>query len=99
MNTKTIKMADKFGTFLSNGTLANDFSSKEILPFIEEGKDIIIDMSNIENMTDSFGNAFIANLVAYHSKEFFTRVKFSNCSDTMKTLILLSIQFGKNLKS
>ncbi|MBO5254871.1 MAG: STAS-like domain-containing protein [Opitutales bacterium] len=99
MSTVTIKMSDKFGTFLSNGAVANEFSSKEVLPVITTGGTIVIDMSNVENMTDSFGNALIANLVANYSTEFFNNVKFANCSDTMKTLVMLAIKFGKNLQS
>lgn len=97
MNTITINMQSKFGTFLANGNLANKLCTEEIMPAVKRGEIVVIDMSNIENMTDSFGNALIANMVKLLGNNFFESIKFSNCSDIMKKLIILAINFGKTL--
>ncbi len=93
-NEINIKMKDRFGSFLSNGSLASMLSMNEIYPNIQAGSTIVIDMSGVENMTDSFGNALIANMVKTDKNMFLERVKFANCSDTMKTLIKIAIKFG-----
>lgn len=94
-----IDMKKRFGSFLANGTLAAAFCINDIIPNLKAGKNIIIDMNGIENMTDSFGNAFIANMVKSNGDLFFKQVKFANCTDTMKVLVSLAVRFGKILQS
>ena len=62
-NVVNIKMKERFGSFLSNGSLAAALSVNELFPNIKAGNTVILDMSGVENMTDSFGNALIANMV------------------------------------
>ena len=92
-------MKERFGTFLADGSQAISILEKELLPNLEKNNEVIFDMEGVENMTDSFGNALIANAVKINEESFFKHVKFSKCSDTMKTLIKIAIDFGKHLKS
>jgi len=98
-NVVNIKMKERFGSFLSNGSLAAALSVNELFPNIKAGNTVILDMSGVENMTDSFGNALIANMVKANGEVFFRYVKFSNCSETMKVLIKIAVKFGKMLES
>lgn len=98
MKTIEINMQDRFGTFLSNGSLASDLCMNEILPAISQESMIVINMAGIENMTDSFANTLIANMIISQGDKFFGQVKFSNCSALMRDLILISIKFGKFIK-
>ena len=98
MNTKTIRLNEKFGPFLSNGSNARVLCENEIMPTIENGTGIIIDMEGITNMTDSFANVLVANMVEYYGNDFTRFIQFSNCNDTIKTLIKLSYILGKNSK-
>lgn len=93
-----INMKDRFGSFLSNGSLAAVLSVDELSPNIQAGKTVVLDMSGIENMTDSFGNALIANTIKTNGEAFFKYIKFSNCSDTMKVLIEIAVKFGRILE-
>ena len=89
-------MKDRFGSFLSNGSLAAVLSVDELSPNIQAGKTVVLDMSGIENMTDSF--ALIANTIKTNGEAFFKYIKFSNCSDTMKVLIEIAVKFGRILE-
>ena len=92
-------MKDRFGTFLADGSQALSILREELLPNIERNNEVIFDMEGVENMTDSFANALIANAVKINEVAFFKYVKFFKCSNTMKTLIKIAIDFGKHLKN
>lgn len=87
-------MKERFGTFLADGERANEFRFAEVEPAIVKGDHVVIDMSGVTNMTDSFGNALFGTLVKNHPEILDGRIEFRNCSPLLRTLISAAIQFA-----
>lgn len=93
---KTIfQMAERFGTFLSDGDVANSFRFTEVEPALAQGHEVIFDFSGVTNMTSSFCNALVASIVAHHVDDFASRIKFINCDPLVKQFIKGAVALGK----
>ena len=88
-------MAERFGTFLSDGEVANAFRFTEVEPALVRGHDVVFDFSGVTNMTSSFCNALVATIVAHHVEDFATRIKFINCDPLVKQFILGAVALGR----
>lgn len=95
--TTHLKMCELFGDILLDGSAANRFRHEVVLPELTAGNVVVFDMVGVTNMTSSFANALIANLVHLNKDVFFKNVRFANCTPTVKVLIKLAIQFGESL--
>lgn len=95
MNPVVIKVKERFGSFPTRGEVSNELRLKEVLPVIRRGGFVVFDMDGVENMTDSFLHALVANCVRYDRDVFFSNVRFRNCAKDIRTLIELSINFGR----
>jgi hypothetical protein len=89
------QMAERFGSFPSNGDVANAFRFTEVEPVLAQGAHITFDFEGVTNMTSSFCNALVATLMAHHPAEFSNRVRFSNCDPVVKQLIGGAIVLGR----
>lgn len=94
--TTLFKMKDLFGDFLMDGSAANRFRFEKVVPALASGE-IVFDMEGVDGMTSSFANALIANLVRADRDGFFAKIRFKNCTDTVKTHLKLSVRFGESL--
>ena len=93
---KTIfHMAERFGTFLSDGDVANAFRFTEVEPALAQGHEVVFDFGGVTNMTSSFCNALVASVVAHHVEDFATRIKFSNCDPLVKQFITGAVALGR----
>lgn len=88
-------MKERFGTFLADGDLANEFRFTEVEPAITRGEHVIIDMNGVTNMTDNFGNALFATLIRNHPELLQQGIEFRNCSPLLQTLISAALTLGK----
>lgn len=89
------QMAERFGSFLASGDVANAFRFTEVEPELAHGVEIVFDFAGVTNMTSSFCNALIATLMAHHPTEFSNLVRFSNCDPVVKQLIHGAIALGR----
>lgn len=89
------QMEERFGTFLSNGDVANAFRFTEVEPALTMGADVTFDFVGVTNMTSSFCNALVATLMAHHETEFENRVRFINCDPIVVELIRAAITLGR----
>lgn len=89
------QMAERFGSFLANGDLANEFRFTEVEPALAKGAEITFDFAGVTNMTSSFCNALVATLLAHHEAEFNARVRFTNCDGVVRQLIVGAIALGR----
>ena len=89
------QMGERFGSFLSNGDVANAFRFTEVEPALAQGKEVVFDFSGVTNMTSSFCNALVATLMAHHPVDFTQRVRFTNCDPVVKDFILAAIALGR----
>lgn len=94
MNT-TIRLSERFGSFLLNGDQANLLRFTEIEPKVSMGTIVEIDFDGVTNMTSSFCNALVATLVAHHPVDFAQKVRFKNCDPLIREMILGAVTIGR----
>ena len=88
-------MAERFGSFLADGEIANAFRFTEVEPALSQGHEITFDFVGVTNLTSSFCNALVATLVAHHVEDFATRLKFKNCDPLVKQFIQGAVALGR----
>lgn len=89
-----LAMHERFGSFLADGNLANEFRFTQIEPALSAGGDILLDFSGVRNMTTSFSNGLVATLVAHFPTEFSGRVRFRGCDPLIKEILQASMAIG-----
>lgn len=87
-------MEERFGSFLSDGNLANAFRFTEVEPALARGF-VVFDFRGVTNMTSSFCNALVATLAARDFNEFSAKVRFSNCDALIQTFIRGAVAIGR----
>jgi hypothetical protein len=88
-NEVTIDLFDKCGStpFIADGDMGRALRMFTVRPLLDLGTDtVIIDCSRIENMTDSFANAFFGPLVLDDVPN--GRIKFKGCSPLVKSFVM-----------
>jgi hypothetical protein len=89
--TTVFKMNERFGGFLADGEIANKFRFTEVEPAVSRGEHVVLDFEGVTNMTDSFGNALIGNLIQHHPELLGSGLEFKNCDPLMRSLISMAI--------
>ncbi len=87
-------MHERFGSFLGDGEAANRLRMDEVLPALDECEGIVFDFAGVENMTHSFANACIANLIIDRGTEAKAKLRFINCSDVVKLFLKAALDLG-----
>jgi hypothetical protein len=87
-------MHERFGSFLADGNLANEFRFTEVEPALSTGGEIVLDFSGVRNMTTSFSNGLVATLVSHLPTELARQVRFRGCDPLIKELLQASIAIG-----
>lgn len=74
--------------FIACGDEGLALRKEAVMPLLQPHRDetVIIDCTGIENMTDSFANAFFGPICADHFQS--GRVKFKGCTPLVKSFIL-----------
>ena len=84
---KIIKLLPRVGSFAENKDIARDIRLKEIIPALENGKEITLDFKGIESTTQSFIHALISDLIRKYGIEILEKIIFKNCSETSRKII------------
>lgn len=88
-------MHERFGSFLADGNLANEFRFTEVEPLVTAGHDVILDFTGVRNMTTSFSNGLVATLVAHFPDAFSSQVRFRGCDPLIKEILQASLAIGR----
>jgi hypothetical protein len=83
------------GDFLGDGDIANRLRFSEVEPLFAMQDQVIFDFSGIANITDSFANGLVGNLVELHPVGFFEKVKFRHCTPLVRSVLLTAIELGR----
>lgn len=86
---KNIKLFERVGSFAENKDIARDIRIKEIIPSIENGRDIVIDFDNIDATTQSFIHALISDLIRKYGNEILDKINFKSCNENVKKIIMI----------
>ena len=95
--THIIQMADQFGPFLADGLRANQFRSLHVDSVWDRYEQIVFDFKGVFNLTDSFAFACFGNLAEEHPADFRTKVKFRNCTETVRSFVGAAVAEGMRL--
>ena len=87
MSKHTINLFDLTGRtpFVADGDTGLRLRREVVTPLLNEGKEVVIDCQGIENMTDSFANAFFGPLCVDFDPG--KRVFFKGCTELVKSFI------------
>ena len=90
---KTIKISAHTGSFAENKDVAMKIRTESIAPSIEKNEDITIDFENIESVTQSFIHALLSQLIRHYGVEVLDSIKFRNCSEPVKKIINMVVDY------
>ena len=89
---KKIKLFPLVGSFAENKDLARDIRIKEIIPSLQK-EEVTLDFTKVESATQSFVHALISDVIRIYGIEVLDRIFFKNCSDTIKKIISIVIEY------
>lgn len=84
---KIIKIYDHVGDFAENKDIARELRTKEVLPELENGRNIVLDFAKVDSTTQSFVHALISDTIRKFGNEVLDRVLFKNCNITVQKII------------
>jgi len=88
-----IRIKDFAGSFAENKDVARKLREQEILPAIKQGRDVILDFSEVEGATQSFIHALISDIIRQHGAAALDKLEFRNCSETIKKIISIVVDY------
>ena len=84
-----IKIFDLAGSFAENKDTAKDIRENYVLPAMKNGGNIILDYKGVDSTTQSFTHALISEAIRIYGEDFFDKVKFKHCSESVKKIIVI----------
>ncbi|MBU3913415.1 MAG: STAS-like domain-containing protein [Nanoarchaeota archaeon] len=88
-----IKLYEYVGTFAENKDIAKDIRINKIIPSLENSEEITLDFDKVKSATQSFVHALISDVIRKNGIKILDRVYFKNCSDTIKKIIEIVIEY------
>jgi hypothetical protein len=85
---------DEFGSFCADGEKAARFRFERIDPLVETAALIHFDLAGARNMSSSFCNALLANLISQDGQSVIQKVRFANCRSNIRVMIESAIELG-----
>lgn len=93
MDTITVSIKEKAGSFAENKDVARELRIKHIIPALEKNKTVIIDFSDVTGATQSFMHALISDAVRKFGEEVFDKLRFKNCSPLVKEVVTIVAEY------
>ena len=93
---KTINLFTRVGAFAENKDVARDIRTKDILPGIIGGEEVILDFEKIEGATQSFIHALISDVIRRFGIDVLDKLKFKSCNETIKKIIGIVVEYMQN---
>lgn len=90
---KNIKLFPRAGNFAENKDLAKEIRLNEIIPALDNQQEVVLDFKGVEATTQSFIHALISDLIRNYGAEVLDRIYFKNCSETVKKLINIVVDY------
>jgi len=82
-----IKLFPEVGSFAENKDLAKTLRLKKIIPALKKKQEVTLDFEKVDSATQSFIHALISDLIRTYGADVLDRIRFKNCSETIKTII------------
>lgn len=88
-----IKFYRRTGNFAGNKDLAKEIRTKEIIPALNKGKEIILNFKGIESTTQSFIHALISDVIRKEGIGILKKISFKNCNSIIKKIIRIVTEY------
>ena len=79
--------------FAENKDIARDLRIRKILPIINSGEDIEINFSKVKTTTQSFIHALISDVIKKRGVDIINHIYFKKCSDQVKGIISIVVDY------
>ncbi|MDP3778437.1 MAG: STAS-like domain-containing protein [bacterium] len=87
---KIVAFADSFA---ENKDIARYLRESQILPALQEGKEIIFDYEGVDSTTQSFTHALISDAIRKFGSNVLDRIFFKNCNKDVKSIIRIVVEY------
>lgn len=88
-----IKILDYAGDYGENKDVARRLRIKEIMPALLDDEPVVLDFDGVSGATQSFIHALIVMPMREFGDRFFERVRFKNCSLTIKQVVQIVSEY------
>jgi hypothetical protein len=91
---KRVRIKPVRGTNLAeNKDEARSIREDDILPALERGEDVELDFRDVEIATQSYVHALISDAVRRYGEDTFDRLRFSNCSESVRQIVVTVFEY------
>jgi anti-anti-sigma regulatory factor len=88
-----IDLVEYTGTFAENKDTARKIREELLIPALNAEKNIVLDFSKVNTMTQSFTHALISDLIRSFGEDFFDKVSFKSCSPSVRRIINIVAEY------
>lgn len=88
-----ICILDKVGAFAENKDIAREIRIKEIVPMLEQGKNVTVDFSGVDIATQSFVHALLSEILRQYGIVVLGRIEFKGCNITVRKIIEIVVEY------
>ncbi len=96
---KTIMIKKIAGAFAENKDKAKEIRIQQLVPQIEKGKEVILDFTGVDAVTQSFIHALISELMRKYGIEVLDKIFFKSCNETVKKIITIVVDYMQEVVS
>lgn len=93
MQSETISIKVKAGSFAENKDVARELRIKRIMPALKRNQMVILDFSGITGATQSFMHALISDTIRIYGEGVFDQLRFRNCSPVVKEVVTIVSEY------
>ncbi len=90
---KEIKIFRRVGSFAENKDLAREIRIKELFPYVNNEKELILNFEKVESTTQSFIHALISDIIREKGVSVLDRLYFKNCNVTIQKIINIVTEY------
>ena len=88
-----ICILDRVGAFAENKDIARDIRIKEIVPLLEQGREIILDFNGVGAATQSFVHALLSDILRKYGVGILDRIEFKSCGVKVQKIIEIVVEY------
>jgi hypothetical protein len=90
---KNINIFGRSGFFAQDKDIARDIRIKEIVPFLENNEDVVLDFSGVGGATQSFIHALISDVLRRYGGSVLAHIEFKSCNEEIRQIINIVIDY------
>jgi hypothetical protein len=88
-----VNLKQLVGTFAENKDIARDVRINKIVPALNDGKEVVLNFSGVDGVTQSFIHALISELIRQYGSEVLEQIAFKDCSENIQKVISIVVDY------